>query len=102
MNKKLLKLLKSNINPSAKSYSDYQTEIYENISNLLYKYPSEKIADITNNILENFQLDLKDQRGFNLCNKILQGCLISGNYSQALLMSNKILGSLENSSTNLW
>ena len=97
--KRFLKLLKSNVSDTTtKSFEEYQTEIYENIASLLYKYTPEKIADITTSILENFQLNAADKRGFNLCNKILQGCLISGSCSQGLLMAHKILAGMEKNS----
>ena len=99
--KRFLRLLKSEINESsAKSFDEYQTEIYENIANLLYKYTPTKIADITNNILENYQAKPNDKRALSLFNKILQGCLISSNYRQALLMAQKILASTEDTSAN--
>ncbi len=98
---RFLKLLDNNINDtSVKSIEEYKMEVYENIANLLYKYTPEKIENITQVILDNLEKDLQDKKIINLCNKIMQGCLISGNYTHALLMSHKILSRLENSGIN--
>lgn len=93
---KLLKLLSNNVNEATdKSIEDYKLEVYENISNLLYKYTPEKISNITQVILDNLENGMNDKKVINLCNKIMQGCLIAGNYSQALIMAHKILSHLE-------
>lgn len=93
-----LKLLSNNINDSSiKSIEEYKLEVYENIANLLYKYTPEKIANITQVILDNLESSMNDKKVISLCNKIMQGCLISGNYNHALLMSHKILSRMEKS-----
>lgn len=98
---RFLKLLSNNINESSsKSIEDYKLEVYENIANLLYKYTPEKIANITQVILDNLENGMNDKKVVNLCNKIMQGCLISGNYTHALLMSHKILSRMEKSDLN--
>lgn len=98
---RFLKLLDNNINDSSvKSIEEYKMEVYENIANLLYKYTPEKIENITQIILDNLEKGLQDKKVINLCNKIMQGCLISGNYTHALLMSHKILSRLEKSGIN--
>ncbi len=98
---RLLKMLSNNINESTdKSIEEYKMEVYENITNLLYKYTPEKISNITQVIINNFETGTNNKKIVNLCNKIMQGCIISGNYSFALNMSNTVLSNLENSSTN--
>lgn len=98
---RLLRMLSDNINESAdKSIEEYKMEVYENIANLLYKYTPEKISNITQIILDNFETNLNNKKIVNLCNKIMQGCIISGNYSFALNMSNKVLSNLENRGLN--
>ena len=98
---KFLKLLDNNVNEtSEKSIEEYKMEVYENIANLLYKYTPEKIANITQIILDNLERGMQDKKVINLCNKIMQGCLISGNYTHALLMSHKILSRIENPEIN--
>lgn len=98
---RFLKLLSNNINESSsKSIEEYKLEVYENIANLLYKYTPEKIANITQVILDNLETGMNDKKVVALCNKIMQGCLLSGNYNHALLMSHKILSRMENSGLN--
>ena len=97
----VLKLLDNNINEySGKSIDEYRIEVYENIASLLYKYTPEKIANITQTILDNLEKGMKDKKVINLCNKIMQGCIISGNYNHALLMAHKILSRFENADIN--
>ena len=98
---KFLKLLSNNINDRlSKPIDEYRLEVYENIANLLYKYTPEKIANITQVILDNLENGMNDKKVVNLCNKIMQGCLISGNYNHALLMSHKILSRTEKTDLN--
>ena len=98
---KLLRLLSDNITENTdKSIEEYKLEVYENISNLLYKYTPEKISNITQIILDNLEAGMNNKKVINLCNKIMQGCLIAGNYSHALLMAHKILSRLEKADIN--
>lgn len=96
-----LKVLSKNVTDiTTKPVEEYKIEIYENIANLLYKYTPDKIANITQIILDNLEAGMNDKKVINLCNKIMQGCLISGKYNYALLMSHKILSRLENAGVN--
>lgn len=95
---KLLKLLDSTfVENSEKSIDDYKMEIYENISNLLYKYSPEKIYNITQIILDNLENNVENNKVITLCNKMMQGCLNTGNYTYALELCHKILSKLEKS-----
>jgi len=85
---------------SQKSIEEYKMEVYENISNLLYKYTPSKIHNIAQVILNNLEKTTEDKKVIDLCNKMLQGCLISGNYSYALELIHKILSRFSNSSLN--
>lgn len=98
---KFLKLLNEHVNEnSQKSIDEYKMEVYENISNLLYKYTPEKIQNIAQIILENLEKTSDDKKIIGFCNKMLQGCLISGDYSQALDLTHKILSKFPNLSIN--
>lgn len=98
---KFLKLLNEHVNEnSQKTIDEYKMEVYENISNLLYKYKPEKIQNIAQVILENLEKSSDNQKVIGFCNKMLQGCLISGNYSQALELTHKLLSKFPNSSIN--
>jgi predicted RNA-binding Zn-ribbon protein involved in translation (DUF1610 family) len=98
---KFLKMLDNHVSEnSQKSIEEYKMEVYENISNLLYKYTPNKIHNITQVILNNLEQTTDDKKVINLCNKMLQGCLISGNYSHALALIHKILSRFSNCSIN--
>lgn len=98
----VLKLLDEHINESSQQAIDeYKMDIYENISNLLYKYTPNKIHNIAQIILTNLEKTTNDKKIVNLCNKMLQGCLISGNYSYALELVRKILSKFPNASINV-
>ncbi len=98
---RFLKLLDNNINESSiKSIEEYKLEVYENIANLLYKYTPEKIANITQSILDSFDENVNDKKVINLCNRIMQGCLIAGNYTHALKLAHTMLSRLESADIN--
>lgn len=98
---KVLRLLNDTVTETTdKSIEDYKLEVFEKISNLLYKYTPEKISNITQVILDNLEAGTDDKKVINLCNKIMQGCLIAGNYSQALLMAHKMLSRFEKAGTD--
>lgn len=98
---KFLKLLDNHINEtSEKTIEEYKLEVYENISDLLYKYAPNEIYNITQTILSNIEKTTNDKKIIDLCNKMLQGCLISGNYSYALDLIHKILLRFSGSSIN--
>lgn len=98
---KFLKLINNHIDEnSQKTIDEYKMEVYENLSNLLYKYTPDKIQNIAQIILENLEKTTDDKKVINLCNKMLQGCLISGNYSHALRLIHKILSKFPKASLN--
>lgn len=98
---RFLKLLDNHVNEgSDKSIEDYKMDVYENISNLLYKYTPNEIYNIAQVILNNLEKSTNDKKIIELCNKMLQGCLIGGNYSHALELIHKILSRFSNFSTN--
>lgn len=98
---KFLKLLDNHINEgSQKTIEEYKIEVYENISNLLYKYTPNEIHNITQIILDNLEKNTDDKKIINLSNKMLQGCLIGGNYSHALDLVHKLLSRFPNASIN--
>ncbi|MDD3435924.1 MAG: hypothetical protein PHC64_02115 [Candidatus Gastranaerophilales bacterium] len=98
---KFLKLLDNNVNEnSQKTIEEYKMEVYENISNLLYKYSPSEIYNIARIILSNLEKTTNDKKVIDLCNKMLQGCLISGNYSYAFGLLHKIFLRFPNASIN--
>lgn len=98
---RFLKMIDNHVNEnSQKSIEEYKMEVYENISNLLYKYTPNKIHNIAQIILNNLEKTTDNKKIINLCNKMLQGCLLSGNYSYALELIHKILSRFTNASIN--
>lgn len=88
------------VDDAPKSKDEYKFEVYENISNLLYKYSPEKVHNIATIILDNLEKSTDNQKIVELCNKMLQGCLVTGNYQYALGLIRKILSSFPDLSAN--
>lgn len=78
----------------------YKTEIYENVSTLLHKFSPEKADNITQLILDRLAKSTDDEQIFRMCNKMLQGCLIEGNYTYAFELIHKVLSRFTNASVN--
>lgn len=98
---KFLKLLDNNVSQdSEKTIEEYKMNVYENISNLLYKYTPNEIRFFSKSILNNLEKVTDDEKLIKMCNKMLQGCLIGGNYSYALELAHKILSKFNNVSIN--
>ncbi len=51
-------------------------------------------------ILSNLEKESDDKKVINLCNKMLQGCLIGGNYTYAIELIHKLLSKFPNASLN--
>ncbi|MBR1908768.1 hypothetical protein IJ818_07520 [bacterium] len=97
----LLKLMEEDSDEETqKSINEYKMIIYENISNMLYKFIPTKLYNFSKLVLENIEHAMEDKKVINLCNKILQCCLRTGNYTQATTLSNKILSRLPESTFN--
>lgn len=98
---KFLKLLDKHVDEgSQKTIEEYKMEVYENISNLLYKYTPNEVYNIAQMVLNNLETTTDDKKLLNLYNKMLQGCFIGGNYSYALDIVHKILRKFTNASIN--
>lgn len=96
----LLKLVDNNIEGLEKSKENYKTEIFENVSTLLYKFSPDKAYNITKLILDNLEKSTDNEKIFRLCSKMLEGCLIDGNYSYAFELIYKIFLIFPNASVN--
>lgn len=98
---KILKLIEEKTEEDlAKDPEIYKTEIYENVSNLLHKFSPEKADNITELILDRLAKSTDDEQIFRMCNKMLQGCLIEGNYTYAFELIHKVLSRFTNASVN--
>lgn len=98
---KLLKLIDKNADETLeKTEEEYKSEVYENVSTLLYKFSPDKANDITQLILDNLQKSTDNEKTVRLCNKMLQSCLIDGNYLYAFDLIHKILSKFSSLSAN--
>ncbi len=97
----LLKMMEQDSDEETQqSINNYKMIIYDNISNMLYKFIPTKLYNFSKLVLENIEHAMDDKKVINLCNKILQCCLRTGNYTQAITLANKILSRLPKSSFN--
>lgn len=93
-----LKLVDSQVSQDEEiSPNDYREEIYETISKVLYKFTPEKNSNIIAIILDSFERSIEDMKIIELCNKLLEGCVINGDFVNALDFANKILARLPQS-----
>src|SRR5574344_919035 len=97
----LLKMIANHISSQCEdNVKQLKMCIYENLTSLLYKYTPEKIQGIAQVLLDNLENKNDDNEIVVLCNKMLQGCLISGNYSNALKLIHNILSRFSDKSIN--
>lgn len=96
---KILKLLDMNTDEEAQEDIDkYKLELYENISNNLFDYVPENTFAIAEETLAHLENSTDLDKIVNLCNKMIQGCLLSGNYLHALELTHKVLSMMPNAS----
>ena len=67
---------------------------------MLYKYYPDKMINFLKMILENLEVQGDEQNIKEVANKLVQSCLISGNYQHALEYAGKILSRTPHSSFN--
>ena len=96
---KILELLSKNTDEEKQEeIEQYKLDLSENIANNLSEYRQEKyykIAELTLNCLEKAH---DNEKIILLCNKMIQGCIQSGNYTYALELTHKILSRLQSGS----
>ena len=98
---RILELLNENSDPDrAEEINNYKMQIYENISENLYDYIPEQTAKIAKTTLQNIENSSDTDRIVRLCNKMINGALLAGDYNQALDLMHKVLMLLPPSSIN--
>ena len=98
---KVIELLDKNKDPDKEEeVALYKRNLYENISENLYDYVPEKTADIAEATLKNLEKTSDKDKIITLCNKMINGALLAGNYNQALELMHKVLSLLPPSSLN--
>lgn len=94
---KFLSIVDKDFEPEQK---DYKKEVYEKITHLMNKYSPEKQQGILQEILNNFEQTEDNEKIITLCNKMLQGYLLNGNYQQAFNAICKIFAKFPHFSIN--
>lgn len=98
---KILQILDLNKNPDeVENIQEYKAKLYDDISNNLYEYIPDKTSGIAELTLANLEKTKDVERIILLCNKMINGALISGNYTHALELTHKVLALLPPSSLN--
>ncbi|HIS35371.1 TPA: hypothetical protein IAC10_01890, partial [Candidatus Scatousia excrementigallinarum] len=96
---RILKILDMNTDEEAQEDIDkYKLELYENISNNLFDYVPENTFAIAEETLAHLEHTTDADKIIALCNKMIQGCLLSGNYMHALELTHKVLSMMPNAS----
>lgn len=72
--------------------------MYENISNNLFDYVPENTFAIAEDTLAHLQNTTDTDKIVTLCNKMIQGCLLAGDYMHALELTHKVLSMMPNAS----
>ncbi len=83
-----------------KTVDQIKLEVYEEMSSLLYKYYPDKILNFLELLLENLEATNDDNKIKTVANKLVQSCLMSGNYVNALEYVGKIISRTPRSSFN--
>ena len=92
---KILQILDMNDDPEqVENIENYKINLYESISNNLYDYVPEKTSEIAAATLINLEKNADTDKIILLCNKMINGSLISGNYNHALELTHKVLSLL--------
>ncbi len=98
---KYLSLVDNIIDEDAdKTVEQVKLEVYEEMSSLLYKYYPDKILNFLELLLENLEATKDDNKIKTVANKLVQSCLMSGNYANALEYVGKIISRTPHSTFN--
>ena len=98
---KILQILNKNEDPEkAEEIENYKKELYQNISDNLYEYVPDKTSDIAEDTLSNLEKSADVDKIIILCNKMINGALMAGDYNHALELTHKVLSLLPPSSLN--
>ena len=92
-----LSLIESvDLNIEAEKIETNKTKVYDSILKYLYKYAPSKIYFIENILLTDSIKENDNEKVVKLSNMMLQGALISSNYSNALELLHNILSGMQN------
>ncbi|MBS4759433.1 MAG: hypothetical protein KHX03_01890 [Clostridium sp.] len=98
---KFLSLVGNVIDPQTDTtVEQVKMEVYSELASMLYKYYPDKIMNFLQMLLENLESQNDDKKIKEVANKLVQSCLISGNYHNALEYIGKIISRTPRSSFN--
>ena len=98
---KILQILNKNEDPEkVEEIENYKKQLYQNISDNLYEYIPDKTSDIAEDTLANLEKSADVDKIILLCNKMINGALLAGDYNHALELTHKVLSLLPPSSLN--
>lgn len=83
-----------------KTVDDVKMEVYSELATMLYKYYPDKIINFLETILTNYESCGDEKKVKEIANKLVQSCLMSGNYNNALDYMGKIISRTPKSSFN--
>lgn len=83
-----------------KTVEQVKLDVYAELASMMYKYYPDKILNFLQTLLENLEEQNDDKKIKEVANKLVQSCLISGNYNNALEYAGKILSRTKRSSFN--
>lgn len=83
-----------------KSVEEIKMEVYSELASMLYKYYPDKILNFLQMLLANLESINDDKKIKEIANKLVQSCLISGNYQNALEYIGKIISRTQTGSFN--
>ena len=98
---KFLSLVSNVIDPQTDTtVEQVKMDVYSELASLLYKYYPDRIMNFLQMLLDNLEQQNDDQKIKEVANKLVQSCLISGNYHNALEYIGKIISRTQRSSFN--
>ena len=67
-----------------KTVEEVKMDVYTELASLMYKYYPDKILTFLQTLLSNTEIQNDDKKVREVANKLVQSCLMSGNYNNAL------------------
>lgn len=90
--KKFLSLVENVIDPQAnKTVEQVKFDVYSELAEVMYKYYPDKIINFLKNLLSDLETQNDNAKIVEISNKLVQSCLMSGDYKQALEYTGKII-----------
>ncbi len=83
-----------------KTVDQIKIDVYSELTSIMYKYYPDKIMHFLQMLLNNFEETQNDEKTMETANKLVQCCIMSGNYNNALEYIGKIISRTKRSSFN--